>query len=51
MGTGAPVADPDAQSAASKGRDVFAPSNGVDEGPPAATRGRKKPFLLDPILD
>jgi hypothetical protein len=24
---------------------------GVDEGPPAATRGRKKPFLLDPILD
>ncbi|MGM4903193.1 LPS translocon maturation chaperone LptM [Tardiphaga sp. 866_E4_N2_1] len=51
MGTGAPAADPDAQSAANKGRDVFAPSNGVDEGPPAATRGRKKPFLLDPILD
>jgi hypothetical protein len=51
MGTAAPAVDPDAQSAASKGRDVFAPSNGVDQGGPAATKGRKKPFLLDPILD
>jgi predicted small lipoprotein YifL len=50
-GTTAPAVDPDSQSAASKGASIFAPSSGVDDGPPTAAKGRKKPFLLDPLLD
>jgi predicted small lipoprotein YifL len=49
MGTATPAADPDAGSAASKGSSIFAPSNPTEEV--QATRGRKKPFLLDPLLD
>jgi predicted small lipoprotein YifL len=49
--TAAPAPDPDANSAANKGNALFAPSNGVDEGAPAATKGRKKSFILDPLLD
>ncbi|WP_299717419.1 lipoprotein [Tardiphaga sp.] len=41
----------ESQSAANKGSSLFAPSSGVDDAPPAATKGRKKPFLLDPLLD
>jgi hypothetical protein len=29
---------------------VFDPSFGTEK-PPAATKGKKKPFVLDPILD
>jgi predicted small lipoprotein YifL len=39
----------DDEAAPSKGT-VFDPSFGADR-PPAATRGKKKPFILDPILD
>jgi predicted small lipoprotein YifL len=47
----APGPTAESQSAASKGSSLFAPSGGIDEGPPAAARGGKKPFLLDPLLD
>lgn len=30
---------------------AFNPSSGVDAGGPAAPKGRKKPFVLDPLLD
>jgi predicted small lipoprotein YifL len=50
MGTAAPVAvDPENNTAANKGSAVFAPANPIDEV--QATRGRKKSFLLDPLLD
>ena len=45
----APTAE--SQSAAEKGASLFAPATGVEDGPPSATRGRKKSFLLDPLLD
>jgi predicted small lipoprotein YifL len=51
MGTAAPTADPEANSAANKGNALFAPSGGSDSSAPTAASGRKKPFLLDPILD
>lgn len=46
--TSAPSVDPDAQSAASKGRALSTPS---DDGPPQAATGRKRSFILDPLLD
>ena len=45
----APAVDPDVEAAASKGT-VFDPSYGTERGPVAA-RGRKRPFILDPILN
>ena len=48
--TGTPAASADADSASSKGASLFAPAGAMD-GSPAAAKGRKKPFLLDPILD
>ena len=41
--------DAEAEAAANRGT-VFDPSFGADR-PPAATKGKKKPFILDPILD
>ncbi|MET0221305.1 MAG: lipoprotein [Tardiphaga sp.] len=49
LGTATPSADPDANTAANKGNALFSPVNPTDEA--QATRGRKKSFLLDPILD
>jgi len=43
----APV-DTDAEEAGRPG--VFNPYSGTD-APPAATKGRKKPFVLDPLLN
>lgn len=48
MGTAAPAADPDANSAAAKGS-AMTSSNEPDEV--RAARGRKRSFFLDPILD
>ncbi|MDB5619337.1 lipoprotein [Tardiphaga sp.] len=45
-----PTASSDANSAANKGSALFAPSTG-DDSAPSASRGRKKSFLLDPLLD
>jgi predicted small lipoprotein YifL len=45
----APAVDPEADAAANRGT-VFDPSFGTEK-PPAATKGKKKPFVLDPILD
>jgi predicted small lipoprotein YifL len=36
--------------AASSRATVFDPSYGMDK-PPAATKGKKKPFVLDPLLN
>lgn len=44
----APVVDPDANSAARKGSALASP-NLADEV--QATRGRKRSFVLDPLLD
>lgn len=41
-------ADPD--TAAQKTSSMFNPGSGVDAAP-AAAKGRKKPFILDPLLD
>lgn len=49
MGTAAPAVDAEANTAANKGSALFAPVNPTNEA--QATRGRKKSFLLDPILD
>jgi predicted small lipoprotein YifL len=49
MGTAAPATDPAANSAAGKGASVFAPTTPTDEA--QAARGRKRSFVLDPILD
>ncbi|CAN5398934.1 hypothetical protein BH11PSE4_BH11PSE4_07760 [soil metagenome] len=43
--------DPDANSAAGKGSALFGNPNAGDDKEPVAARGRKKPFLLDPLLD
>ncbi len=48
MGTAAPAVDPDMNSAASKGSALTSPNQTEDV---QATRGRKKSFFLDPILD
>jgi predicted small lipoprotein YifL len=45
----APAVDADEERAASKGN-VFDPSYGSD-GPPKATKGSKKSFILDPLLN
>jgi predicted small lipoprotein YifL len=45
----APAVDPEADAAANRGT-VFDPSFGTEK-PPAATKGKKKSFVLDPILD
>jgi predicted small lipoprotein YifL len=47
--TAADTADADAERAASK-PSVFNPSYGTD-APPTAPKGRKKPFVLDPLLN
>jgi predicted small lipoprotein YifL len=47
-GTDAPPADADVDEAGKPS--VFNPYYGTD-APPAATRGRKKPFALDPLLN
>jgi predicted small lipoprotein YifL len=48
MGTAAPANDPDMNSAANKGN-ALTSSGQPDEV--QATRGRKRSFFLDPILD
>ena len=45
---GAPLADTEAERAAKPS--VFNPTYGSD-APPAAPKGRRKPFVLDPLLD
>jgi predicted small lipoprotein YifL len=45
-----PLANPDANSAANKGSAIFSTSSG-DESQPSAARGRKRAFVLDPLLD
>lgn len=45
-----PAVNPDANSAANKGSALFSTSSG-DDSQPQAARGRKKSFLLDPLLD
>jgi predicted small lipoprotein YifL len=47
--TAAETADAEADRAASK-PSVFNPSYGVD-APPSAPKGRKKAFVLDPLLN
>ena len=45
------VAPPtDTETEAQKTPSVFNPTYGADAAP-AATKGRKKPFILDPLLD
>lgn len=39
-----------AETAAQKTPSLFNPSSGADAAP-AAAKGRKKPFILDPLLD
>ena len=46
----APAVDPDANSAANKGNALFSSTTGLNNGDPAASKGTKKPFFLDPIL-
>lgn len=46
----APPTDTDTDTEAQKTPSVFNPTYGADAAP-AATRGRKKPFILDPLLD
>ena len=46
-----PAAAPvDTQAEASSKGTLFNPGFGMD-APPAAAKGRKKPFVLDPLLD
>jgi len=40
----------DTETEAQKTPSVFNPTYGSD-APPAATKGTKKPFILDPLLD
>ena len=47
--TAADTADADAERAASK-PSVFNPTYGAESGP-VAPKGRKKPFVLDPLLN
>ena len=46
-----PAPSAESQSASEKGAALFGPTTGVDDSAPAATRGRKKSFVLDPLLD
>lgn len=45
----APAVDTEADAAANRGT-LFDPSFGTDK-PPAAAKGKKRPFLLDPLLN
>lgn len=45
-----PTVNPDANSAAGKGTALFSTSSG-DDSQPSAARGRKRAFVLDPLLD
>jgi predicted small lipoprotein YifL len=47
--TAAAGVDAEAEAAANRGT-LFDPSFGSDQ-PPAATKGRKKSFVLDPLLN
>jgi predicted small lipoprotein YifL len=44
------AAPTDSEAEARRPPGVFNPTNGAD-APPAAARGQKKPFILDPLLD
>nr|WP_246820360.1 lipoprotein [Bradyrhizobium iriomotense] len=44
------VAPTDTETEAQKTPSVFNPTYGAD-APPAAPKGKKKPFILDPLLD
>ena len=46
----AAVAPPDTETEQASKPSVFNPYYGTD-APPAATKGRKKPFILDPLLN
>ena len=52
--TNAPMANgaapADTETAAQKTPSLFNPGSGADAAP-AAAKGRKKPFILDPLLD
>ena len=45
-----PAVDPNANSASGMGSALFNAAPG-DDSQPTAAKGRKKPFLLDPLLD
>ena len=44
------AAPADTEAEAQRTPSVFNPTYGAD-APPAATKGKKKPFILDPLLD
>ncbi len=44
------AAPTDTETAAQKTSSMFSPTSGAD-AEPAAAKGRKKPFILDPLLD
>ena len=46
----ATAVDPEADGAAGKGSALFNTAPG-ENGQPMAAKGRKKPFILDPLLD
>jgi predicted small lipoprotein YifL len=47
----APVAAPaDTETEAPRAPNLFNPTSGADPAP-AAARGQKRPFILDPLLD
>jgi predicted small lipoprotein YifL len=46
----APTASSDQDSAANKGASLFGSSSGSDTSP-AAPKGNKRPFVLDPLLN
>jgi predicted small lipoprotein YifL len=48
--TAAEQADAESERAAASKPSVFNPTYGMDAGP-AAPKGRKKPFVLDPLLN
>ncbi|HEY8336162.1 MAG TPA: lipoprotein [Tardiphaga sp.] len=50
LASSAPAIDPDTDGAAGKGSALFNAAPG-DNGQPLAAKGRKKPFILDPLLD
>lgn len=41
----------DTETAAQKAPSLFDPTSSGAEAAPAAAKGRKKPFILDPLLD
>ncbi len=45
-----PVVEPEANSAANKGSALFSSTTGVGTSDPAASKGTKRSFFLDPIL-